>query len=499
MRDFLIGMGQTPMEAERAAAAYFLNPTPEAKPWPPKLMGLDLLPQINPLQVPSTGEPPVFQPNTEGPTQPYPINSKSPYGIGTTGLPYPSIPTPDPIGAVKTNQPKFDWNGSNIGHTYQVTNFPYTGDDANWTGLASDVGSEPPTVGVTGHNVAKAIPEWRYPPEQVGMNPLTVPNIQIPPSGQFNETESNMMEYVYQSHDSDDICAQYNGKIFDLNDTIHRPVPPSEGLGYTTTHPNCICYWKPTGGIKLDLPDTEQQEELTGIHRKIGQRSRFGTLHKIKKDGEMSQRTGHRNFYKKPIHEAIAEIRQQFTWLADDYLEKIKKLAQQSGGKVYLVKASEETITDHRSEGEPYRRKLSADENMRMARTATNHGMDINHNPDWRTEATIIDSEGDPATRSIQMIILETDNEINEAIKNQQITAVSINGGSPRSETIEPCEHGCTNGMCELCLVPRGVILGELDDIGLTWVVTNPSGIYWKGNHIPPAAPGIKSTIIQTI
>jgi hypothetical protein len=164
-----------------------------------------------------------------------------------------------------------------------------------------------------------------------------------------------------------------------------------------------------------------------------------------------------------------------------------------------LIRASQEAITDHRAEGEPYRRLLSGPELKSMSRTAIGHGMDINHDPNFRTEASIIDSEYDEATKSIQMLIIESDPEINEAIRSGQIDAVSINGGSPRAETIEPCEHNCNTGSCELCVVPRGVILGEQDDIALTWVVSDPRGLQWRGQTIPHAQPGVKTTIIQRV
>ena len=97
------------------------------------------------------------------------------------------------------------------------------------------------------------------------------------------------------------------------------------------------------------------------------------------------------------------------------------------------------------------------------------------------------------------MLVMEEDPEIITAIQNGIITAVSINGGSPRTESVEPCEHGCTDNSCELCLVPRGVVLGELDDVALTWVVTHPMGLQWRGMNIPVALPGVKTTAIQPI
>ncbi len=453
--------------------------------WPPAGTGLDLMPQINHIQVPDTGSPPYFQPNTLGSTEPF-----------------PTAPSPDPLGSVRTNSPAYYQVGSNIGHTYQLELPPYPGDDENWLGMANDLGSETPTVGVTGFNLQKTIPEWRYDIEDSQTVPTELPPIAIYPSGMLNETEPIFMEYVYQSHDNSDVCASFSGKTFDMNDRSHRPVPPSEGLGYTNTHPNCICYWQPTGEIGVEGIDPESLSKIQTIHRKIGAKSHSGSLHKVKREGDLSQKTGHRNYYRKPLkmlREAILEVRHEFSWLSDDYITRAKDLAASSGGVLYLIRASQAAITDHRSEGEPYLRKLDAMELQAMARTAIGHGMDLNHNPEWRTGANILDSEFDLATQSIQMLVVELDPQVNQMITNGQITAVSINGGAPRSETIEPCDNTCNSEQCELCNVPRGVVLGELDDIGLTWVITDPRGVMWNGQHIPFAEPGVKSTAIQTI
>ena len=372
MKEYLIGRGVPYVEAERAAQAYYDEVEPPiAIPWPGPVTGLDLMPQINPLQVPDTGSPPYFQPNTLGPTEPYQTN-----------------PTPDPLGSVKTNDPKYDPSGSNIGHTYNMINPPYPGDNTNWVAMGNVPESQPPTLGADPWNLQLEIPPWEYPIEDSQMVP-DLPPIAIYPSGQFNET--------------------------------------------------------------------------------------------------------------KKIQEAIAQVRHEFTWLSEEYLQKAKGLAEGSGGKLYLIRASQEAITDHRSEGEPFRRLLAGSELLPMARTAIGHGMDINHNPDWRTGAIILDSEYDPNTRSIQMLIMETDQEVNQLITNGQIDSVSINGGSPRTESIESCDVNCTDGSCEKCVVPRGVILGELDGIGLTWVVSDPRGIMWQGQHIAKAEPGVKTTIIQPV
>jgi len=111
----------------------------------------------------------------------------------------------------------------------------------------------------------------------------------------------------------------------------------------------------------------------------------------------------------------------------------------------------------------------------------------------------ILDSEYDDKRKEIQMLVMETDPQINQYIDDGSISAVSINGGNPRTQNIEPCNDNCNGPSCEMCNSPQGVILGELDGIGMTWVVTDPNGIMWRGQHIPVATPGIKSTIIEIL
>jgi len=202
---------------------------------------------------------------------------------------------------------------------------------------------------------------------------------------------------------------------------------------------------------------------------------------------------------KNPIQETIGKIRHQMKWLSEEYLTKAKETAINNNGVLYLVRAATETITDHRSEGEEHRRKLAGKELNAMARTAVGQGLDINHNPDYATGGIIPDSEYDPIRKEIQMLVIESDPEINQYIANGDVTAVSINGGNPRTQSIEPCYEGCIGDECELCNLPQGVILGELDNIGMTWVVTAPQGIMWRGIHIEPAIPGIKNTVIEIL
>jgi hypothetical protein len=334
-------------------------------------------------------------------------------------------------------------------------------------------------------------------------------------------------EYQYHGHDSDDECAPYNGKRFNLLETHNRPVIPSENLGYTTTHPNCKCTWKVIQNYKK-APDSltrKEESEIHGIESHIKKAANDGTLHTVKKDGKLSDRTRTTNPMKelcscmnvsipeikldipsrsllmkrKNLQETMSELRSEFGWLTDDYILKAKELSEEANGRLYLIRAAGETVTDHRGEGEPYKRKLSSDELNSMTRTAIGKKMDINHQPEYETDATILDAEFDKNRKEIQMLVLERDPQINNAIEDGKITAVSINGGMPRNESIEPCNHNCKTNNCELCLVPKGVVLGEIDGIGMTWVVTDPDGLYWNGHYLPKAQPGIKFTKIEAL
>lgn len=198
------------------------------------------------------------------------------------------------------------------------------------------------------------------------------------------------------------------------------------------------------------------------------------------------------------IRETIAQIRDDFEWLDDKYIESIKKLAKKEKGVAYLVRAASETITDHRSEGEEYRRKLSGDELKKVARTAIGKKMDINHDSENITDAIIVDSEYNTSRKEIQMILIERDSQVNDAISNGVIDAVSINAGAPRGSYTENCDVHCESG-CETCWVPTGWILAELDGIAMTYVITDPNGMYWHGKYISSAKPGIKSTILQKL
>jgi len=555
MEHELLLRGIPEQEVHRAVIEYFSQREPPyAMPFPGPVTGLDLVAPISTVRIPDSGTPLTNFDGLPTDTQPYPTPNISPYGIGSNP-PYQSNPTPDPNSL------------GNLSNTYNILHPPYPYDSAVWNGLASDVNSEPSMHGEYGFNVATLIPT--FPDDYEALHSDTRINSRgIQPSGtnplaeaKKEEEKKNKLrdlllkwalllgglvginkildaqdpdkplevfaEYVYHGHDSDDECYPFNGKTFNLVETHNRPVIPSENLGYTTQHPHCKCTWKIKPRYKKAPSTLSQNEEseITRVKNHIDQAAQDGTLHTVKKDGELSKKTTHDNplkesyilqipsinlkvperaeidtrwLQRKALQESIANLRSEFSWLTPDYISKARELADDSDGQLYLIRAAGESVTDHRSEGEPYRRKLSADELNSMTRTAIGKKMDINHQPELETDATILDAEFDNNRKEIQMLVIERDPQINDAIKDGKITAVSINGGMPRSESIEPCDHGCTDS-CELCVVPKGVVLGELDDIGMTWVVTDPKGLYWNGNFVASAEPGIKFTKIEII
>jgi len=622
MEHEMLARGIPEEEVHRAVIAYFSEREPPyAMPWPGPVTGVDSAGTINNVIVPDTGEPTTYFQGLPKDVQPYPTSNVSPYGIGSSTPPYQSFFSPDPNSV------------GSLSNVYDVLNPPYPYESTNWLGTASKINSEPSMHGEHGFNVAKAIPEWRYPVEDSQVYPPKIPDIILPPSGTNRLAETydselaagieielehtsnrNLARQIAQDHLKEDpkyytkllthvepqkkhllkktaeakkeekeekkkktfrdlllkwalllggaaaidkilddhepdtpleVFAEYtatldsetceecrnaNGKTFNILEVHNRPVLPSENLGYTTRHPHCRCDWN----IKENYtrsPDTLSRKEESEIHRiesHINHAAKDGTLHKVKKDGDLYSKTTKKNPLKEicackkldlpnielpPIHlelpktklsrkilqESIANLRSEFDWLTNDYVTKARELAMDSGGQLYLIRAAGESITDHRSEGEPYRRKLSADELNSMTRTSIGKNMDINHQPELETDATILDAEFDKKRKEIQMLVIERDHQINNAIDDGKISAVSINGGMPRSESIEPCNHNCNGKSCELCLVPKGVVLGELDGIAMTWVVTDPKGLYWNGHFVSSAEPGIKTTKIEIL
>lgn len=315
----------------------------------------------------------------------------------------------------------------------------------------------------------------------------------------MQEIEPQLARYVYQRpHEADDICYQFSQRVWDLNNVGNRPVPPSEGLGYTNTHPNCYCYWLPLQTTKKDVSVTTKGEDthFEEINRKIGQRARRHTLHTVHSDGHLSNRTRGSNPLQeiKVIRETV-QLASQFKWMDNEYRAKLNKIMPTIGGALYLIRASGETITDHRNDPaamEPYRRKLDGMELHALTRTGIGKATDINHlGRKYMTEGLVMDAEFDLELLESQMLVYESDPEIIAAIARGDIAEVSINAGTPRKMEIE-CDGECF-------VVPKGLVLGEMDGIAFTWVVSNPAGMYWRGEHIPKAKAGVRNTKIELL
>lgn len=561
MEHELLARGIPEEEVHRAVIAYFSEPEPPvALQWPGPVTGLDLAGRINPYIVPDTGMPTTDFRGLPENVEPYPTPNISPYGIGSNP-PYRANPTPDPnsLGNLSNTynvlNPPYPyesavWNGlaSDVNsepsmhneYGYNIaTTIPLFPD--NYEALHNDSQIHSRVIEPSGTiTEAKKDTKKKYLEllakwalllgGAIGINAIVKKYLD---SG----TDKPLELFAKYTAKLDDKtcpeCRNANGKIFNFIEVHNRPVLPSENLGYTTRHPNCRCKW----GIQQNYkgsPDSLNRKEESDIHSiesHITKAAKKGTLHKVEKDGNLSTSTTKKNPLKelcscmnvtlpsihldlavskrvkgnkiklprKALQEAITNLRSEFEWLTDDYISSAKKLAEDAGGELYLVRAASESITDHRGEGEPYRRKLSSEELNSMTRTAIGKSMDINHQPEFETDATILDAEFDNNRKEIQMLVIERDPEINRAIDDGKITAVSINGGMPRSESIEPCEHGCESSNCELCIVPKGVVLGELDNIGMTWVVSDPNGLYWNGHFVASAEPGIKVTKIEAL
>jgi len=114
LANLLRAQGVPEEEIQRAILSEQNYPTPAAQPFPGPITGIDLAGAQPRFLVPDTGSPPVFVPNPIASTDFIP-------SVGPQG--YLTLPTPDPLGSVKTNHPVYDMSGSNLGHTFNITNF----------------------------------------------------------------------------------------------------------------------------------------------------------------------------------------------------------------------------------------------------------------------------------------------------------------------------------------------------------------------------------------
>lgn len=303
------------------------------------------------------------------------------------------------------------------------------------------------------------------------------------------------------------ICKPLNGSVWD-NDDKRRPILPSEklGEGLFNTHPHCRCTWeevpdivesededvfKPTKrGKELGKAATSSAKERARITNKYFRRLAFDPA-----DGNYTWKLkGEEKETITSLHEAeIPGLQKEaFEWITPEALKEL--YAAPEGGKFLLVIAAGPGVTDHRSEGEKFRRLITPDLVKKMTYTGIGKNLDINHEyPKKDPESgQIFDAEYNPKTQKMEMIVWESDQEILNSIRKGIITAVSINAGKPRTTDVK-----CTDTEC--FLVPNGTILGEGSGIGLTWVVTNPSGMMYNGKFIPPTRPGFAITKIYIL
>lgn len=340
---------------------------------------------------------------------------------------------------------------------------------------ANKTGSQPPTLGIPGHSITNPS-VLNYQNENPNPDSLIFGDL-IPT--EVRETSKRMARFIYTQHLHDKLCKICANQLFDLNSEAFRPIPPTEDQDDFNTDESCRCYYIEIKPVDRDTPleTEEEKEEIT--------------------DTEKIEET------RKIIRETISELSTQFNWMTPDYLDRIRNLSPNIGGRFVLVRASAEAITDHRGEGEPYRRLLKGEELAQLTRTGIRKTTDINHyayagqpnNPDgndYRVDSDVVDAEYDPIRKESQMLVHLRDPEIINFIETGKIESVSINAGAPRHMHTE-----CDTGEC--FVVPRGLMLGELDNIAFTWVVTNPSGIVWKGIPIRRAEPGVKTTAIELL
>jgi len=303
-----------------------------------------------------------------------------------------------------------------IGGSKRVDETTATVIDENYTATGASVDEEPSMHNEYGFNVKKAVPEWQYDIESYHPQ---IQEAKVDPEKKRKswmeklapwlaliggaagldyimqgEKLQLMARYVYHGHEYPEICEGFNGDIFDLTDKTHRPVPPSEGLGYTTTHPNCKCTWEMIMTKRKPAKLTRSENtHVKGVRKHIHSAAKAGDLHTVRDDGSLSPRVRSSDPLKM-IRESIMELRGEIPWMTEDYLDKLETLkAMTPNGRFMLIRAATEAITDHRPEGDDYRRLLAGDELHAMARTGIGKAADINHHPEFVTDTIVLDGD----------------------------------------------------------------------------------------------------------
>jgi len=370
----------------------------------------------------------------------------------------------------------------------------------NHIGLVTDQANGPEMFQSSGITLLQPTPQFDNAFKQVPIG-------ETPPLQETKEIQlKKFLQYKYNPDPENPdckICQPLDGTIW-RDDDKTRPILPSEKFGddIMNTHPHCRCTWisllKPIDESKTEIGPRKQNgrklgkiamksaSERANITNKYFRRLAFdpvegGAAWTLKKD--------------KKLQEAMIPgmAKEAFPWITD---EALKSLYKPQKGKFILVVATGPgtNITDHRRDGEEHRRKIPEDLLKKMTYTAVGKMMDINHTTPKKNPASgiVYDAEWNDKLKNIEMLLYETDEVILDAIRKGIIDSVSINGSEPRSWNIE-CETG------ECFRVPQGSILGESDGIALTYVVTDPQGLNYYGNRIPPAEPGVKVTKLHIL
>ena len=279
------------------------------------------------------------------------------------------------------------------------------------------------------------------------------------------------------------ICKPLDGMEFAEDDTT-RPILPSEkmGEGVYNTHPNCLCTYE--GFSKLI------EEEKTPKSDSAQSRAAASSLrerHDITEE------------YLRPLKESLNIYKDrmpgEFDWVNDEAIENMKTFTKEHpDGRFILAVVSGESFTDHRIEGETLRRHWTKNELIQNIRTAKHKLTDINHM--WQKKdpmsGMIYDANWNFTTDRGEMILWESDPDILNAIRNDIITAVSINTGKPRE-----VEENCSTGEC--FTEASGTVLGEDNNVALAYIVTDPQGFKYNGQVIPAMPPGMKFTKLYLI
>lgn len=135
---------------------------------------------------------------------------------------------------------------------------------------------------------------------------------------------------------------------------------------------------------------------------------------------------------------------------------------------------------------------IPRDEVIKSTYAAIDKGLNINHRFGLKADYkhVILDTEFESERQ--EYILADNDPEIFRLIQEGYITSVSIQG-TPRTY-LERCSN-CVIGKCECKLIPKGLVMGVNNGIGLAYVMTK-NGAYY-GQKIDGEPPADKDASIQ--